>query len=79
MNLETTCRIPRDELLGLLNTMTPIEQQRITAEFAAVAPPSDLVITFRQPKSKLTRARIAVIGASFCVSFGLGIVAAAML
>ena len=79
MNLETTCRIPRDELLGLLNTMTPIEQQRITAEFAAVSPPADLVITFKQPKSKLPRMRIAVISASFCVSFALGIIAAAML
>lgn len=76
MNLETTCRIPRDELLGLLNTMTPIEQQRITAEFAAVTPPADLVITFKQPKAKLTRTRVAVIGASFCVSFALGILAA---
>lgn len=76
MDLEITCQIPREELLGLLNTMTPLEQQRITAEFAAVTPPADLVITFREPARRLTRARLAVIGASFCVSFALGIVAA---
>lgn len=77
MNMETTCRIPRKELLGLLNTMTPHEQQRITAEMPVVSPPSDLVIKFREPAQKvLTKTRIFVIAASFAVSFGLGLVVA---
>jgi hypothetical protein len=76
MDLETTCQIPRNELLGLLDTMTPHDQQRITAEMAAVEPPSDLKITFREPKRKLTATRMVVIGASFVVSFGVGILAA---
>ncbi len=36
--LETTLQIPRDELLGLLNTMDAVEKQRITARFPAVVP-----------------------------------------
>jgi hypothetical protein len=76
MDLETTSQIPRDELLGLLNTMTPHDQQRITAEFVAVGPPAELKITFRKPKHALTPARIAVIGASFVLSFGIGVLAA---
>jgi hypothetical protein len=32
---EITSQICRNELLGLLNTMTPFEQQRITAEIVA--------------------------------------------
>jgi hypothetical protein len=76
MNMETTCRIPRDELLGLLNTMTPHDQQRITAEMQAVSPPSDLVIKFREPTKKITPTRMFVIAASFAVSFGLGLVVA---
>src|SRR5690349_3949785 len=43
MEIENTCRIPRDELLGLLNTMTPFEQQRITAEMPAVELPAEIV------------------------------------
>lgn len=74
VDLETTCRMPRDELLGLLNTMTPVDQQRITAEFAAPAVPAELVVRFRQP-AQLTR-RLYVIGASFCVALALGLVAA---
>jgi len=76
MDLEITCQMKRDELLGLLNTMTPVEQQRITAEFAAVDVPPDIVVTFRPPRHRITRTRIAVIGASFAVSFGLGLLAA---
>jgi hypothetical protein len=89
MNLETTCRIPRDELLGLLNTMTPHDQQRITAEMPAVmppeddngetqagAPPADFVIKFKQPAKKITPTRMFVIAASFAVSFGLGLIVA---
>ena len=77
MNMETTCRIPRDELLGLLNTMTPHDQQRITAEMQAVSPPADLVIKFKEPKAKtITPGRMFVIAASFAVSFGLGLVVA---
>jgi hypothetical protein len=77
MDLETTCQIPRDELLGLLNTMTPHDQQRITAEFAAVDMPDEVKVRFREPKkSRFTGARVAVIGASFVVSFGVGILAA---
>lgn len=72
MNMETTCRIPREELLGLLNTMTPHDQQRVTAEMQAVSPPSDLVIRFKQP-GRMTRMRMLVIGASFFVSFALGL------
>jgi hypothetical protein len=75
VDLETTCRIPRDELLGLLNTMTPVDQQRITAEFAAPAMPAELVVRFRQ-RAQLTRTRLFVIGASFCVAFALGLVIA---
>jgi hypothetical protein len=77
MNMETTCRIPRDELLGLLNTMTPHDQQRITAEMQAVQPPADFVIKFKEPGRKmLTPGRMFVIAASFAVSFGLGLVVA---
>jgi hypothetical protein len=65
--------MPRDELLGLLNTMTPHEQQRITAEMQAVQPPADLVINFKQPSKWMTPTRMFVIGASFAVSFGLGL------
>jgi hypothetical protein len=88
MDIENTCRIPREELLGLLNTMTPFEQQRITAEMAAVQPPedgeqetpaaalpADLVIKSR-PLLTLTRTRLFVIAASFALSFGLGLVVA---
>jgi hypothetical protein len=75
MDLEITCQIPRDELLGLLNTMTPIEQQRITAEMPAVAPPAEFAITFREPR-RLSPMRLAVIAASFAVSLGLGLVVA---
>lgn len=72
VDLETTCRIPRDELLGLLNTMTPVDQQRITAEFAAPVVPADVVVRFREP-AQLTRTRLYVIGASFCVALALGL------
>jgi hypothetical protein len=74
MNLETTCRIPRDELLGLLNTMTPHDQQRVTAEMQAVAPASDFVIRFKT--KRITPARMFVIAASFAVSFGVGLIVA---
>ena len=76
MNLETTCRMPRKELLGLLNTMTPLEQQRITSEMPVVQAPADLVIKFKEPARKITPARMFVIAASFVVSFGLGLIAA---
>jgi len=75
MNLETTCRMPRDELLGLLNTMTPIEQQRITAEIQAAEPPAELAIRFRTPRAVSMR-RLVVIGASFVVAFAVGLFAA---
>jgi hypothetical protein len=75
MDLEITCQIPRDQLLGLLNTMTPIEQQRITAEMPAVSPPADFAITFREPR-RISPVRLAVIAASFVVSLGLGLVVA---
>lgn len=35
-NETITSRIPRHELVGLLDTMTPFEQQRVTSEFKAV-------------------------------------------
>ena len=76
MNMETTCRIPREELLGLLNTMTPHDQQRITAEMQAVTVPADLVIKFKEPTKKITTGRMFVIAASFAVSFGLGLIVA---
>jgi hypothetical protein len=76
MNMETTCRIPREELLGLLNTMTPHDQQRITAEMQAVTVPADLVIKFKEPAKKITTGRMFVIAASFAVSFGLGLIVA---
>ncbi|NVB82746.1 MAG: hypothetical protein HOV81_30495 [Kofleriaceae bacterium] len=37
-DLETTCRISRDELSGLLETMATFDKQRITAPLAAVSP-----------------------------------------
>jgi len=67
--------MPRDELLGLLNTMTPVEQQRITAEMQAVAPPAELVVRFKQARTLAYR-RFVVIGASFVVSIGFGFVVA---
>ncbi len=76
MNLETTCRMPRKELLGLLNTMTPVEQQRITAEMPAVQLPADLVIKLEQPTRAITPARMFVIAASFAVAFGVGLIVA---
>lgn len=39
-DVETTSRIKREELLGLLNTMTPMSEQRITAEMVAVVEPA---------------------------------------
>ena len=56
---EPTGRIERDELLGLLNTTTRPENQRITARIPVVTlqellqpgedqlPPGDVVVTFR--------------------------------
>jgi hypothetical protein len=75
MDLEITCQFPRDQLLGLLNTMTPIEQQRITAEMPAVVPPAEVAIRFRPPRRRM-HVRLAVIAASFAVSLGLGLVVA---
>lgn len=87
MDIETTCRIPRSELLGLLNTMEPTENQRITAEMPAVEPPADepptvetpaveppaeLVIRFKEA-TKLNYGRAVVIGASFVLSFAVGL------
>lgn len=76
MNLETTCRMPREELLGLLNTMTPHDDQRVTAEMPAVAPPADVVVRFKEPASRIAPARMFVMAASFAVSFGLGLIVA---
>ena len=73
MTLETTCRMRRDELLGLLDSMTPIEQQRITAEIAVQPPPADLVIRFKQPT--LLERRLLVITGSFVITFVVGLVA----
>lgn len=39
-----TSRIPRAELDGLLETMTPHDQQRVTAEIPAVEVPADDVV-----------------------------------
>ena len=75
MDFETTCRMPRSELLGLLNTMTPIEQQRITAEIPAQAPPAELSIRFKTPRAVIMR-RMIVIGASFVIAFAVGLFAA---
>lgn len=36
-----TAQIPRTELLELLDAMTPVEQQRVTAEMAATMPLED--------------------------------------
>ena len=69
MNLEVTCRIPREELAGLLNTMTPFEQQRITAEMEVAKPPAELAIRFKQPRL-LMQTRMIVITASFTTMFG---------
>lgn len=68
--------MPREELLGLLNTMTPHDEQRVTAEMQAVSPPADLVIRFKAPAKRIVSARVIVIAASFAVSFGLGLIAA---
>lgn len=38
METEITCRIPRETLVGLLDTMDPIENQRITAEIPVAVP-----------------------------------------
>jgi hypothetical protein len=62
---EPTSRIERDELLGLLNTTTRPENQRITARIPVVtlnellqpgndqAPPAEVVVRFRQPAHPL--------------------------
>jgi hypothetical protein len=74
MSLETTCRMPRKELLGLLNTMTPVEHQRITAKIAAVEPP--VVVVEEKPVTAvtnyLTDTRLIVIATSFVVAFCIG-------
>jgi hypothetical protein len=75
MSLETTCRMPRAELLGLLNTMDPIEQQRITSEIEVQSPPADLVIRFKEAR-ELSHMRMIVIGASFVLSLSFGLVLA---
>jgi hypothetical protein len=62
---EPTSRIERDELLGLLNTTTPVDHQRITArmpvvtlqglleaeaeEEAAPLPPPPVIVRFNAP------------------------------
>lgn len=71
MSIEITCRMRRDELLGLLDSMTPIENQRITAEIAVATPPADFAIQFKKP-SWLERPAV-VIAASFVVTFTVGI------
>ena len=73
MSLETTCRMRRDELLGLLDSMTPIEQQRITAEIAVQPPPAELVIRFKQPT--LLERRLLVIAGSFVLTCMVGFAA----
>lgn len=62
---EPTSRIERDELLGLLNTTTSAEHQRITARIPVVTlnellqpgddqlPPAAVVVTFRPPPHPL--------------------------
>ena len=77
MNLEVTCRIPREELAGLLNTMTPFEQQRITAEMEVAKAPEEFAIRFKQPR-RLTD-RMIVITASFTAAFLFGLIVAAVL
>ena len=45
-----TSQIPRAELAGLLETMTPVDQQRVTAEIAVVeVPGDDVVVRFMKP------------------------------
>lgn len=73
MSLETTCRMRRDELLGLLDSIRPIEEQRITAEIAVQPPPADLVIRFKQPT--VLERRLLVIAGSFVVTCVLGFAA----
>ena len=73
MTLETTCRMRRDELLGLLDSMTPIEQQRITAEIAVQPPPAELVIRFKQPT--VLERRLLVIAGSFVLTCMVGFAA----
>lgn len=73
MTLETTCRMRRDELLGLLDSMTPIEQQRITAEIAVQPPPAELVVRFKQPT--VLERRLLVIAGSFVLTCMVGFAA----
>jgi hypothetical protein len=63
----------RDELLGLLDSMTPIEQQRITAEIAVQPPPAELVIRFKQPT--VLERRLLVIAGSFVLTCMVGFAA----
>ena len=83
---ETTGRMQRDELLGLLNTTTRAENQRITARIPVVtlqglledsqpvaAPPaSPVVVKFKQPADE-PRARWHMIVASFMATMMFGI------
>lgn len=62
--LPPTTLIPRDELSRLLDTMTPIEEQRITAEIPAVT--ADMPV--------VSRSRFVVVAISFAVTLVLGIV-----
>ena len=70
--LPPTTLIPRDELSRLLDTMTPIGDQRITAEIAAVAPIEDVEIAAVAPVR--SRSRFVVVVISFAVTLVLGIV-----
>lgn len=65
---EITAQIPRAELLGLLNTMSPFEQQRVTAEFAAPADPT--IEPFAAPV-KPVLASWLIVAVSCLVTLGL--------
>jgi hypothetical protein len=86
---ETTGRMQRDELLGLLNTTTSVENQRITARIPVVklqelldeeqsqphaAPlPPTPVVVRFKPPAEPPRARWHMIAASFMATMMFGI------
>ena len=84
---ETTGRMQRDELQGLLNTTTRAENQRITARIPVVTlqelledsqphaapPPAPVVVKFKPPVEP--RARWHMIAASFMATMMFGIAA----
>jgi hypothetical protein len=87
-DLETTCRMQRDELARLLDTINPVAEQRITARMPAVVPIEDALdvetalasspsfsIKFKPPtvSSRFYQSRAVIVVGSFTVTLAGGL------